>query len=172
MSREQDKLLERKLRIVRMILGVCATAVPVDLLANDVFVSRGEFGEPSFSDVASPGALLLHLHTPVASEADRLSVRAQTQETLAVAEALEAARREREGERAARRRDAERERVEPVIYPRAPEHGVALWPARYYPWSLGQQGLRRPHRSRMEPAGVAPRAHPRTAQRWLAPRQP
>lgn len=168
MGRAQFKSARWRALATSLVLG--ALAVPASLWANEVFVSRGEFGEPSFSDVASPGASSLQVDTPAASDVARLSAQAQTQETLAVAEALESARLTRQRERAARQREAQRPVVTPVIYHRPPEHVPVYWPA----YTHGR-GFRRPHAGHQPPSlNSAPSApsQPRFTQRWLAPRQP
>lgn len=69
-------------------------------LAQEIYVSTGEHGEVSFSDVAGPGAEPVTLAAPAPSAEPEAELEQRIRQTLAVADALEASRLAREQARA------------------------------------------------------------------------
>tara|TARA_Y100001934_G_scaffold225563_1_gene270369 strand:+ start:6102 stop:6593 length:492 start_codon:yes stop_codon:yes gene_type:complete len=119
------------MRIARWIVVLGALWAQL-ALAGTVYVSRGEFGEVSFSDQASPGAAPLQItvrepSTEALARADRI-----TQATLALADELAEARRAREAQR--KRAQAPAARRLATLTPRAaslPEREpvrTVVWP--------------------------------------------
>ncbi len=111
-----------------------------------VFVTTGEHGEPSFSDVEEPGAERITVPVPQPAE-DPAEIERRIAQTLAVAEALETSRLARERARAEARAELRaQEREEP---PDAAEEeryvGVYPYP---YPFRPPWRSDRFPHRDR------------------------
>lgn len=101
------RLLVGLLGLAPVLPAAALAAPPGDPAAvREVYVSTGDYGEVSFSDLAQPGAERLELAvTPVPEDALAESER-RIEQTLDVAGALEASRLAREQARAQARADA------------------------------------------------------------------
>jgi hypothetical protein len=85
--------------------------------SEEIYVSTGEHGEVSFSDEAGPGAERVVLETTEPAEDPMAELERRIAQTLAVANALEEARLEREQARAqARAAEAEARAQPQVVY--------------------------------------------------------
>lgn len=148
-----------------LIWGACGAAQAASEEAEaerSVFVTTGEHGEPSFSDVEEPGAERITVPVPEPAE-DPAEIERRIAQTLAVAEALETSRLARERARAeARAEHRAQERTE-LPEPVVEERYIGMYPYPYSvrpPWRFDRFGHRdrfprdrndRPPRDRGEP---------------------
>lgn len=134
--------------------AAAAAAAAGDLSAEagrEVFVTVGEHGEVSFSDVASPGAERRTL-PPVTANDDALAdLESSIRQTLDVARALEESRLAREQARAEARAAAAPPAAPPVVYV---EERYAPFPYVYAPHRFPRHPHQRPPPA--EPPDSAP----------------
>ena len=110
-----------------------------------VFVSRGEQGEPVFSDAHSPGAQSFNIATDETT-ATPVSAEERVRFMLEVADSLADARRQREADRARQRRErAANVQQAPVV-----EQEIVYSPLAYRPYHPYRPGYGKPRRGRDE----------------------
>ncbi|MEZ5559624.1 MAG: hypothetical protein R3E86_13905 [Pseudomonadales bacterium] len=147
--------------LASLLLAVCLNPAP-GAVAAEIYVTRGEFGEASFSDVVQPGATVIEVPEdentpPVASDA-------WVDEALRVAQDLERSRllREQEAARRAeeRRRTAQAPSIPADVAPAEDGWRQSYWyaPPRYGDGGHWRSGGHRPeHGGRREhPGGERP----------------
>ncbi len=124
-----------------LLLMLAASSLPAQS-GEDIYVSTGEHGEVSFSDVAQPGAVRVTVETADPLEDPLAELDRRIEQTLTVADALEASRLAREQERReARARARADDRadsapevvyqdryVSPYLFPPARHQGGRPWP--------------------------------------------
>ncbi len=139
------------------VLAWCGQAAGA-AVEDEIYVSRGEHGEVSFSDQSAPGAERLRLETTPAAEDPLAELERRIEQTLAVADALEASRLARERARAEARaaRAAEARAAAPpvVVYEDDGATLPYLYPrpyrSNYRRWD-GHRDRHRPPHGRPEP---------------------
>lgn len=119
---------------------------------GEIYVSRGDHGEVSFSDQAAPGAERVIIETAPAAEDPLAELERRIEQTLAVAGALEESRLARERiraeERAARAAEARAAAPPVVVY----EDDDAALPYLYpRPYRSSYRRWDRPHDGRKPP---------------------
>lgn len=117
---------------------LCASSVAVAQGPAEVYVSTGEHGEISFSDVAVPGAERVNLPAPGPVIDTHAEMQRRIEQTLSVADALEESRLAREKARADARAAAAAARAQPATQVQPVAQGI--YPGRYANYPHGVTG--------------------------------
>lgn len=141
---------------------------------DEIYVSRGEHGEVSFSDQAVPGAQRVEVETTPAADDPLAELERRIEQTLAVAGALEASRLARERSRAEARaaRAAEARAAAPpvVVYEDDGATLPYLYPrpyrSNYRRWD-GHRDRGKPPHGRPEPEAPGDSSEETLSKRFL-----